>query len=273
MSGPEQLGWALRVLGEQLRKAREVAARLVVAHGPSIRHGLRMFRKDLPEVEACFARSPVKARTVLDAARALIRQLGVRRARAEPARRYGLGVFDILNRHAKQPEIHALLGLPPDREAHRPKGSTSRDLEAYALAELCGGLGVRRAPLLRLLGRDPKRRGPERSDTADVKWFRRRLRRGRELHRCAARRSASPDAPILTFLHSYLRGLEPRARLGALSPYLVDARLNAEPELRRASRFDAPLIDGDPQNAANIGEAGLRRRPLEQPPSIENADQ
>jgi hypothetical protein len=31
-------------------------------------------------------------------------------------------VFDALNRHAEQPEIHALLGLRPGREAHRPKG-------------------------------------------------------------------------------------------------------------------------------------------------------
>lgn len=255
VSGSEQLGWALGVLREQVGEPREVAARLVAAHGPSIRHGLREYRNALPEIEACFARSPVKAHAVLDAARALIRQLGVRQAGAELARRYGLGVFDALNQHAKQPEIHALLGLPPAREAHRPMGSTSRDLEAYALAELCDGLGVRRAPLLRALRRDPERRGPERSDTADVKWFRRRLRRGREFRRCAARRSASPDAAMLTFLHGYLRGLGPRARLGQLSPLLVDAFLNAQPDLRRGWRFDTPLIDGNPQNAANVGEA------------------
>jgi hypothetical protein len=230
VSGPQQLGWALRALGEQLRNSGEVTARLVAVHGPSIRHRLRKFRTGVPEVEACFAQSPAKTHAVLDAAQTLIRQLGVRRAQAELARRYGLGVFDALNRRAKQPEIRALLGLPPGRKAHRPDGSTNRDLESYALAELCDGLGVKPASLLRAMGRDPKRRGPERNDTADVKWLRRRLRRGRELRQCAAQRKASPDAPILTFLHYLLPGLDTRERLGQLSPYLVDARLNAPPD-------------------------------------------
>src|SRR5262249_55769676 len=77
----------------------------------------------------------------------------------------------------QSPKIRALLGLPPGRKAHRPKGSTStrRDLEAYALAELRDGLGVKHVPLLRALGRDPERRGPDRGDTANVKWLRRRL--------------------------------------------------------------------------------------------------
>jgi len=206
VSGPEQLGSALGVLRDKIGKPSEIAARLVTAHGPSIRHDLREYRNALPPIGLYLARSPVKARALLDEARALIAQLGVRRAGVELARRHGLGVFDALNRYAKQPEIRALLKLPPGREAHRPKGSTSHDLEAYVVAELCDELGMGRVPLLRAFGRKPER-GADRSDTADVKWLRRRLQRGRELHCSAARRRASPDAAMLTFLHTYLRGL------------------------------------------------------------------
>src|SRR5262245_21760723 len=105
MSGPEQLGSVLGVLRDKIGKPSEIVARLVTAHGPSTRHDLREYRHALPAIEACFARVPMKAHAVLDMARALIPQLGLRRAGAELARRYGLGVFDALNRYARQPEI------------------------------------------------------------------------------------------------------------------------------------------------------------------------
>src|SRR5437667_407880 len=78
--------------------------------------------------------------------------------------------------------------------------------------------GAPRAALLQFVGRNPKSATPtgkdpgERSEkTADAKWFRRRLKRGRELRNGAS----SPDARI-AFLTDYLRDLPAHERLRGL---------------------------------------------------------
>ena len=237
VSGPEQLGWALRVLGEQLGDSREVAACLVAAHGPGIRsHGdmprLRMART-VPEVDALFPKlrsgSPSSR---LQEAVTLVHQRKARGAAVELARRYGLTVFDELNTHAAVPEIRELLQRKPRK---RPKGSTTRDFEAWvvdqvhaALAEFPSRRGAPRAALLQFVGRNPKSATPtgkdpgERSEkTADAKWFRRRLKRGRELRNGAS----SPDARI-AYLTDYLRDLPAHERLRGLIQFLASARRN-----------------------------------------------
>jgi hypothetical protein len=67
-------------------------------------------------------------------------------------------------------------------------------VQAFAVAEaIDGGHGLRRADLLRALGRNPKRSD---SETADWKWLRRRLHRGRALWRDPSRSPAAPPLPL-----------------------------------------------------------------------------
>jgi len=260
LSGPEPLGRALGLLKEQLGDAREVAARLVAAHGPRIRGekawrirseeirwiggeevrgkevwrglGLRAYH-DLPVVAALFAPLPTGSSGArLKEARALVRQRGQRAAAVALARRYGLKVFDELNAHANEPEIRELLDLRPRRKPGRPQGSMTQDLVAYAIAEVRDGLGVPCAGLLRELERDPKShtgRWYERRETADAAWLRRRLARGRLLRALVRRPARGPGradaqpAPEVIFLDRYYRDQPAAARLSGLGDILVEA--------------------------------------------------
>ena len=163
----------------------------------------------------CFPTLRVSTAHVVAEARALVRKTGARRAAAALARRYGLGVFDALNTRAIHPEVRTLLELPPRKAARRPTGSTTRDLEAFAMAELHDALGVPRDTLVQI----PKRKLGD-SEPAASKWFHHRLRRGRALHRATVA-SKSPDAPTLTFLQRYLPSLsDDQARRDLLKRYL-----------------------------------------------------
>ena len=227
LSGPGPLGWALATLRAQLRDSREVAARLVDIYGPRVRLLLHRYRKQ-PEVAVLFAPSPASTPDLVGTVVALVRRGEARPASVEIARVYGLGAFDELNAHARVPEIRELLQLKPRK---RPKGSTTRDLEAHvvtevhaALAESSSRRGAPRAALLRFLGRNPQSATGgwlERSEkTADAKWFRRRLKRGRELRNGVP----SPAAPTIAFLSEYMRDLPAHERLRVLIQFLAPIR-------------------------------------------------
>ncbi len=246
----DRLGLAVRALRERMGgTAREVAARLVEAHGPRIRqqlHHWKSERRKLPEVAALFPPLHEGLRRFrLDEAVALVRQRGARSAAAQLARRHGLLVFDELNTAATaRPEVRELLGLrplkPPRERAGRPKGATApprHDLEAYALTEIHDRFGVGRADLLRVLGRNPEyatARWGERSETADPKWFDRHLRRGRELSENASALAKSRASAVIMFLDGYVLDnpeKSPQEKLAVLTTLLVDA---IRPGVRRA---------------------------------------
>jgi hypothetical protein len=269
-----------------------LAAALVNASGPRIRELLHPFRTACPEVAAIFAG---RAHASLEHVMALVGQRDARRVAVALAREYGLRVFDALNRHAAdRPYVRAVLDLPPLRERHRPHGSTSHDLEAYALAEVHAILADAQAPsterrasrqarraLLRLLGRNPastRGKWPDMREPADSKWLRRRLAHGRALREHALRDvrerapheqavvAASDDAPTITFVVSYSRNLSPAARLDMLSRFLVDAipgerQLATRRALCRAQEGRGSLILDDPRDTVRtILAARLRRR-------------
>ena len=186
-------------------------------HGAGIRVLLHPLRH-LGEVRALFETPKSAADLSPAAVRRLVRKHRPRRAAAILARRYGLRVFDVLNVRAMHthPEVRALLDLPPRRAASRPKDSTTRDLEAYALYAL-SKLGASRAELFAMTRRTVKKRVFLDSEPAEAKWLNRALAKGRALHRPSAK---SPDAPVLAFLHRYLPTLPIEARRDSLKHYL-----------------------------------------------------
>lgn len=211
------LAWALSTLRKHFDDGRALAARLVALHGPRVRLLLHELR-DLPDVAACFP-SLTDTRGVLTEARRLVRRHGARRAAVMLSRRYGFTVFDVVvNPHADEPALRALLGVAPRREkAGRPKGSMGKgnDLEAWALAEVHDGLNVPREDVLSWLGRDPESttgEWPNASETADSKWFRRRLRRGLALR--------TQPSPSIAFHAAYVRDLPEDAKLAYLIRFL-----------------------------------------------------
>jgi len=231
-SEAREIAVALAALRQRLGgDVRTVAAALIEAHGPRIRLALHPFR-DRPEVRAVFEPRPSAPVVSTDDALRLVERCGPRAAAVALARRHGLGVFDRLNAHAREPGVRELLDLVPRRGRGRPAGHTTHNVEAYVLAEVID-LGISHAELLSALGRNPKSTTgswPNMSEAPDWKWLRRRVERGRALRACV-RAEASSTAParpqadmaIVAFLDRYCRDMQPNARLAVLAPYLLDA--------------------------------------------------